>query len=195
MVTMTAQQIPDSGIVHEEPLTEFFVKGNSCGTGTLYIAESKVLWLNSGGNGVSLAYPSIGIHAIARDTSSFPHECLFLLLDDALDEEEPMEEEESDDDSQTTPTEVRFVPSNKESLDAIYTAMGVCQELHPDPEDVDSDNEFYGDEEIIGDGTHLSAQGMSNLLRMEQMLSANGDTNGQQSEEDEMDEGGQFENA
>jgi hypothetical protein len=33
------------------------------------------------GEGFSLEYPHISLHAVSRDLSSFPQECLYLMLD------------------------------------------------------------------------------------------------------------------
>ena len=44
----------------------------------------------------SLEYPGISIHAVSRDTSTFPHECVYLLHCPTEEEEEEEEEEESD---------------------------------------------------------------------------------------------------
>jgi len=45
---------------------------------------------------ISLEYPDISIHAISRDTSSFPHECVYLLHCSTEEEEDEEEEEEDD---------------------------------------------------------------------------------------------------
>ena len=36
------------------------------------------------GQGFSLQYPAISCHAVSRDLSSFPHECLYLMIDGKL---------------------------------------------------------------------------------------------------------------
>ena len=48
------------------------------------VCFSCVLWVSSDGTGFKLAYPNISIHAVSRDTASFPHECLYMMLDIAL---------------------------------------------------------------------------------------------------------------
>jgi len=46
---------------------------------------SQVTWLSSGGEGgFCLEYPKICLHAISRDVTSFPHECVFLQIDGKL---------------------------------------------------------------------------------------------------------------
>merc|ERR1711978_608029 len=44
-------------------------------------------------------------------------------------------------------TEIRFVPDDKSTLDAMFVSMSECQALHPDP--VDSDEDLAGDEEDV----------------------------------------------
>ena len=47
--------------------------------------SSCVAWQKeSDGLGFSLQYPGISCHAISRDLSSFPHECLYLMIDGKL---------------------------------------------------------------------------------------------------------------
>ena len=45
---------------------------------------SQVSWLNSGGQGFGLEYPNISLHAVSRDVSSFPSECLYLMVEGRL---------------------------------------------------------------------------------------------------------------
>ncbi|KAK7833355.1 hypothetical protein U0070_017354 [Myodes glareolus] len=50
-----------------------------------------------------------------------------------------LDEEDGDEDVEPI-TEFRFVPSDKSTLESMFTAMCECQALHPDPEDEDSDD-------------------------------------------------------
>ena len=50
----------------------------------VYIYFRQLAWLNDNGEGFTLDYPAISLHAISRDTSSFPHQCLYLMLDVTL---------------------------------------------------------------------------------------------------------------
>ncbi|KAF6019298.1 CLNS1A [Bugula neritina] len=132
MVSLPQCTVPEEGIVHTECHTEAYTNERSCGSGTLYITESHVRWINSEGNGFKLDYPSISIHAISRDTTTFPHECLYMILDVKLDADGDPADEGDESDSDSGGTEVRFVPAEKQNLDAMYQAMCACQELHPD---------------------------------------------------------------
>ncbi|PIO66592.1 Nucleotide-sensitive chloride conductance regulator [Teladorsagia circumcincta] len=43
---------------------------------------SQVTWIcRSSGLGFSLTYPSIILHAVSTDLSTFPHECIYVLVD------------------------------------------------------------------------------------------------------------------
>ena len=48
---------------------------------------SRLSWVSCDGGGFSLEYPSIAMHGVSRDTASFPHECLYLMLDSNIDGE------------------------------------------------------------------------------------------------------------
>lgn len=200
--------VPNEGIQHKQENTTAFIDGNDTGVGTLYIAESHVTWLSGAGAGFCLEYPKICLHAISRDTSSFPQECLYLQVEGKLIEEDQQSNSSSEgeqQDDETPMTEVRFVPEDKNSLDPMFAALSHCQTLHPDPEEDNSDEEygqdFYTGEEGEGE---LSEQGQVTLERLENMLQAGqGDApavieaNGQRHEGEDMEHGdeGQFDDA
>ncbi|KAM3934777.1 methylosome subunit pICln [Leptodactylus fuscus] len=191
---------PAEGVRRLQPGTEAVLSGQKLGTGTLYIAESRLSWLNGSGLGFSLEYPSISLHAISRDTAAYPEEHLYVMVNTKLadsdakeakmkDEEgEDSDESSDDDDDDEEPiTEIRFVPENKSDLSDMFTAMCDCQALHPDPEDEDSDDDFEGEEYDVeaheqGQGdlptfytyeeglSHLTSEGQATLERLEGML-------------------------
>ncbi|XP_069325301.1 methylosome subunit pICln isoform X2 [Eulemur rufifrons] len=142
---------PAEGLRQQQPDTEAVLNGKGLGTGTLYIAESRLSWLDGSGLGFSLEYPTISLHAVSRDLNAYPREHLYVMVNAKFGEESKEsvadeEEEDSDDDDDVEPiTEFRFVPSDKSALEAMFTAMCECQALHPDPEDEDSDD-YDGDE-------------------------------------------------
>ena len=52
----------------------------------LYFLCSRLSWCDlASGKGFSLEYPSISLHAISRDTSQFPQECIYCMMDSPLD--------------------------------------------------------------------------------------------------------------
>uniref|UniRef100_J3S4N1 Methylosome subunit pICln n=1 Tax=Crotalus adamanteus TaxID=8729 RepID=J3S4N1_CROAD len=143
---------PSEGIRLRKPDTEAVLGGRGLGTGSLYIAESRLSWITDSGLGFSLDYPIISLHAISRDLNAYPWEHLYVMVNAKFEAEEskdspvPEEEEEESDDELEPISEFRFVPSDKSALEAMFTAMCECQALHPDPEDEDSDGNYDGDE-------------------------------------------------
>ncbi|XP_075402450.1 methylosome subunit pICln isoform X2 [Tenrec ecaudatus] len=161
---------PAEGLRQQLPDTEAVLDGKGLGTGTLYIAESRLSWLDGSGLGFSLEYPAISLHAVSRDLNAYPREHLYVMVNakfgeeskDSVDEEE---EEGSDDDVEPI-AEFRFVPSDKSALETMFAAMCECQALHPDPEDEDSDD-YDGEEYDV----EAHAEGQATLERLEGMLS------------------------
>ncbi|KFM68143.1 Methylosome subunit pICln, partial [Stegodyphus mimosarum] len=154
---------PTEGIHHAEPNVTAYFGDKNLGKGTLYISESVLCWLTSSGDGFSLSYPSIYIHAISKDLNNFPYECLYLMIDekitisevseiqDEVSEDQELRSalnnlavEEEEDDS-LEPAEMHFVPDNKNMLDVMYKALCDCQALHPDSPTKDEDD----DDEIV----------------------------------------------
>ncbi|XP_006006363.1 methylosome subunit pICln [Latimeria chalumnae] len=198
MVFLKTFPLPTEGVKHQQDETEAVLDGKGLGTGTLYIAESRLLWFDGSGMGFSLEYPSISLHAVSRDPTAYPQEHLYVLVNAKLGEDEPKEaamdndpdEEEDSDEEDTEPiTEIRFVPTDKSALEPMFTAMCECQALHPDPEDEDSDDDddFEGEEYDVeaherGQGdiptfytyeeglSHLTSEGHATLERLEGML-------------------------
>ncbi|KAM8814753.1 methylosome subunit pICln isoform 2-T2 [Rhynchonycteris naso] len=158
------------GLRQQQPDTEAVLNGKGLGTGTLYIAESRLSWLDGSGLGFSLEYPTISLHAVSRDLNAYPREHLYVMVNARFGEESKEsdadeEEEDSDDDIEPI-AEFRFVPSDKSALEAMFTAMCECQALHPDPEDEDSDD-YDGEEYDV----EAHAEGQATLERLEGMLS------------------------
>ncbi|KAM5318210.1 methylosome subunit pICln isoform 2-T2 [Glossophaga mutica] len=158
------------GLRQQQPDTEAVLNGKGLGTGTLYIAESRLSWLDGSGLGFSLEYPTISLHAVSRDLHAYPREHLYVMVNARFGEESKEsvadeEEEDSDDDVEPI-AEFRFVPSDKSALEAMFTAMCECQALHPDPEDEDSDD-YDGEEYDV----EAHAEGQATLERLEGMLS------------------------
>lgn len=160
MVLLKNLQVPTEGVRHQQAETTAVMDGQRLGCGTLYVAETRLSWFDGAGMGFCLEYPTISLHAVSRDTSAYPQEHLYVMVNGKLREdneaemsEKASEDEETnggsdddDDDDEETITEIRFVPSDKAALEAMFSAMCECQALHPDPEDDDSDNDFEGEE-------------------------------------------------
>ncbi|XP_061484995.1 methylosome subunit pICln isoform X2 [Rhineura floridana] len=185
---------PTEGVRLRQPDTEAVLGGQGLGTGSFYIAESRLSWIETSGLGFSLDYPIISLHAISRDLSAYPWEHLYVMVNAKFEEEskescmgEEEEEEEGGSDDELEPiSEFRFVPSDKSALEAMFSAMCECQALHPDPEDEDSDNydgeEYDVEAHEMGQGdipsfytyeeglSRLTAEGQATLERLEGML-------------------------
>lgn len=197
MVLLKHLPPPTEGVRLEQAETTAVLDGQRLGTGTLYVAETRLSWFDGSGLGFALEYPSIGLHAISRDVSAFPQEHLYVMVNGKLSEESEMEmrddeeEDDEDDDSEGEEerniTEIRFVPSDKSALESMFSAMCDCQALHPDPEDQDSDSDFEGDEYDVEEAeqggadvptfytceeglSSLTVEGQATLQRLEGML-------------------------
>ncbi|XP_042896171.2 methylosome subunit pICln [Parasteatoda tepidariorum] len=159
MVIMINFAPPEEGIHHQEPNTVAYYGNKELGKGTVYITENIFCWVSHKGEGFSLEYPNIFIHAVSRDVTHFPHECLFLMIDgkfslgevcegaedsDLVQEINALrvsEEEEEEDGEEPMPSELRFIPENKNMLDVMFRALTDCQALNPDPADISDDDE------------------------------------------------------
>ncbi|CAJ0968855.1 unnamed protein product [Ranitomeya imitator] len=125
-----------------QPRTEAVWGGHRLGTGTLYINISRLSWLNSSGLGFSLEYPSISLHAISRDTATYPEEHIYVMVDGKMvngkvadgdgneanmnNQGEDNEEEDDDDNDEEPITEIRFVPENKADCRHLFGGFGLC---------------------------------------------------------------------
>merc|ERR1719424_1075526 len=168
--------------------------------GTLMITSSRVVWMPSNGQqrvqGFSLYYQAIAMHAVSRDTSDFPHPCLYVQLDAEQNISEVSEalrqgggpangvkrqrgggesDEPADEAEPLDYQEVRLVPAapSDATLDAMFKAMSEGAALNPDPDDGEGDGDegdFFADEDELLAG--VSAQQLSMLERYENMLAA-----------------------
>ncbi|XP_065888025.1 methylosome subunit pICln-like [Dysidea avara] len=154
-------------LVHEQKSTKAFIQDRCLGEGTLCIRESLVSWSSSGPDDFQLEYPRIAVHAICRDVTQFPHECLYLLISPDTD----VYDDEDDEDEPVPPSIVRFVPEDKTTLEAMFAALSQCQALHPDPEEDSEEEEQpeFGAGEYFTSGQdvdQLSPEGQAILERL-----------------------------
>jgi len=132
-------------IKHNEPNTSAFIKTQFLGKGDLFISFNRLSWIADNGQGFQFEYPNISLHAISRDLNNFHSECLYVVIDEALNEidtESGLESDEND-----SLNEIRFVPEDKNHLETMFKAMSECQLLHPDPNDSVSDEGIDEEEE------------------------------------------------
>ncbi|KAL1123718.1 hypothetical protein AAG570_001491 [Ranatra chinensis] len=144
MVVITCFPPPTDDIRHKQPSTKLCINSKEVGIGTLYIAERRLAWVEDTSlqQGYSIEYKNVSLHAISRDLQAFPEECLYVMLDLAM--ESPQEANGDADEEGTEMTELRFIPEDKGCLDAMFQAMSHCQTLHPD-----TDNSFSSDGKFI----------------------------------------------
>lgn len=138
-------------------------------------AYRNVTWLNDAdaSKSLSIGFRSIIIHAIAKDTSTFPHPCIYCQLEG--DDEDAIRE-------------LRFVPTPDISLDGIYAVMNACAALNPDPEDDDDDDEDGTD--FFWNGPALnSAAAAATAARLESVFHAPGENGVEEGGDDEEEEG------
>ena len=98
----------------------------------------------------------IALHAISRDPSSFPEECIYVSLDGGKGESSDSSEDDEMEGGEVNGNaggvaaaaaeeerELFFVPDEKVRLEAMFDAIREGQALHPDPEDADSEEGEY----------------------------------------------------
>jgi len=157
MVVVTSLGPPEEGVRLKVENTGVFINRKQLGMGVLYISEARVSWVGIQGQGFSLEYPHIALHAVSRDLTVFHQECLYLMIDVRLVDEmgTPMstptssdaDDSGNEDDSDGGMTEIRFVPDDRGMLDTMFATMSECQALHPDTEDSGEEEEEGEDEE------------------------------------------------
>ncbi|KAL3275850.1 hypothetical protein HHI36_020591 [Cryptolaemus montrouzieri] len=151
MVVVSMFVEPESAIRLLQRNVRAVLNKNDLGIGTLYVSEGTLCWQEKDDVGFQIDYPSISLHAISKDASVYPEECIYVLIDARINlpghaPPNIVENEESDEESEAEVSELIFVPENPSLLPGIYEAMKICQELNPDPEDVeDDDDHLYED--------------------------------------------------
>ncbi|KAK6092907.1 hypothetical protein MT418_006900 [Batrachochytrium dendrobatidis] len=151
--------------------------------GDLYITQSQLLWFDPATKiNVSIDYPSIMIHAISRQgdlIAEGPY--IYCQISGsactentgtAISVNDPSTEASvADGDSSI---EMRLVPDDPTSLDAIYQAMSDCAALHPDPDmDMDedeSDNEAWTFDPATAEDLQFSEVGRAALEHLESVF-------------------------
>ena len=96
------------------------INGSLFGTGMNPIPPlfppSNLRWASSDGSaGLELEYPSIALHAVSRDTTSFPHHCVYLqCVRPAFEGEGGEGEGEGEEEEEEEVVEYRLVPPSPE---------------------------------------------------------------------------------
>uniref|UniRef100_A0A8R1TQB1 Methylosome subunit pICln n=1 Tax=Onchocerca volvulus TaxID=6282 RepID=A0A8R1TQB1_ONCVO len=183
MIVLSNVAAPTDGIRLIQGQVTAYIESESAGEGELTVSESSVTWIsNISGQGFSLTYPSIILHAVSRDPSVFPEECIYVLADakgsdigiqsteesvssvqnvtaNGIDVEAAEngcddDDDGNDDDDDKAHLAIRFAP--QDIMQNIYQQMCECQELNPDEGDDFSDDFTMGpdddEEDYEGDG-------------------------------------------
>lgn len=139
---------PVSTVLFQQTNVSAFVGERGLGKGELIVSNTGLQWREVDTN-ADLQVPcrSVVVHAISRDTSAFPEECIYCMTDgsfplpcgngSAEDRDNPDEGAEESEHL----CELRLVPDDKSLLDAIYAAIVECQSLNPDTDSGDSSDE------------------------------------------------------
>ena len=87
MVVVSSLGPPEEGVRLKVKNTGVYINRKQLGMGVLYISEARVSWVGIQGQGFSLEYPHIALHAVSRDLTQFHQECLYLMIDVRLVDE------------------------------------------------------------------------------------------------------------
>eukprot|EP00927_Polykrikos_kofoidii_P007338 TRINITY_DN129_c0_g2_i1.p1 TRINITY_DN129_c0_g2~~TRINITY_DN129_c0_g2_i1.p1 ORF type:complete len:208 (+),score=49.16 TRINITY_DN129_c0_g2_i1:51-626(+) len=121
-----------------EPRTKLHIGALPKGEGFLHLTNQRIVWLAESGLGCAIDYPFISVHAVSRDTSSWPEPCLYCQLRT----EEPVGPEEDEEEIEIP--ELRFVPSDPAQLNRIFSVFSEMSALNPDPRDDQEDASSSG---------------------------------------------------
>jgi len=151
----------------QQGVSLYFDPEISEGDGTLYVTNKHATWLSNTdpNKGFSIDFPFISLHAISRDKTYFPHECLYCQLDVEAEEDQRADEEDEDDEENGTSgstangttqyTEARFVASDPAQLQPIFDAFSQGASLNPDIMDDEEGDFFFNEDEVNRNIEHL----------------------------------------
>ncbi|XP_044268885.1 methylosome subunit pICln-like [Tribolium madens] len=156
MVVITTFKPPESPVKLEQPNVVVILDKRDLGTGTLFVSERTISWQKDGTTGFSIEYYNVSLHAVSKDPNVCERDCIYILTDPHINmfgdnnDQRPANDEDSDVESEPDLSELILVPENPTHVPNIYEAIKLCQELNPDPADVedeDDDNLFADAEE------------------------------------------------
>ncbi|KAA6421981.1 MAG: chloride conductance regulatory ICln [Trebouxia sp. A1-2] len=119
---------------------------DDAGQGHLYISSTRVIWLKDGqpDQGYFATFPTITMHAISQE----PQPCIYAQLEPCGSNSQ---DEESGEEEELYP-EIRFIPSDANTLQDIFENLCQCAALNPDPvdeDDSDGGEFFYNEDEVL----------------------------------------------
>lgn len=107
---------------------------HSGSAGTLFVTTSRVIWLGAAIKthvGYAWEMSAVTLHAISRDLAAFPKPCLYCQIS-----------------HQDVLSEVRFVPTNDNTLEELFDAFCKSAEMNPDDDEDDDDGWICDDDEV-----------------------------------------------
>ena len=126
------------------PRIEFAFKASeNKGKGILYVTSARFLWL-SDTESIDLDVPFVMLHAVSKDTGTYPKPCIYCQLD--VD----VREDEDEDDAE--PSECFLAPEDDDILMSIFDAFSQAAQMNPDPEEEEEEGEGifqYGTDDFI----------------------------------------------
>lgn len=157
------------------------------GLGTLFISENNLCWQEKDNIGFCIDYRNISLHAISKDENVYSRECIYIMVDGRIympgDEPQHLNDDNDEDvESEPEISELLLVPDeeNSPSVLTIYEAIKICQELNPDPDDMDEEDEeddLYADaEDEMEEGhyvIHDRADGDADINELSRRLEGN----------------------
>jgi len=153
-MALSALAPPTENVTLKIDSVQIYINAELLGKASLHVAHSRLSWVMESGPSFSLEYPSINMHSVCRDTKTFPHECLFLMVEGDVGSkaaaimkgESPTPPKKSkvddeEDDDQVAITEIRFVLPDSSKLQDLFDNMSDCQALHEDQAQVAMEEE------------------------------------------------------
>jgi len=126
---------------------QVFINSDLQGKASLHVTRTRLSWVMESGQTFSLDYPSINMHSISRDTTIFPNECLFLMVDgnlrakvEAIMRGESPTLSKGDDEL----SDLKFVLPDSSQLQSLFDCMSDCQALHEDEMPIRMEDEAEG---------------------------------------------------
>uniref|UniRef100_A0A7S3R6W3 Methylosome subunit pICln n=1 Tax=Dunaliella tertiolecta TaxID=3047 RepID=A0A7S3R6W3_DUNTE len=163
-------------IVSNPDVGFYFGDSHDAGMGCLHVTARRVIWVSSSRSDLAfvLRYPQIMMHAVSRDTSSFPKPCIYIQLDDGsedMQQDEGSEEEEDGGPDADVAAEVRLVPQDSSKIDEIFKLLCDYAALNPDSDaEADGEGDFYFDEAEVYAGLDEATRAQVMAARMQGSL-------------------------
>ncbi|KAJ3666663.1 hypothetical protein Zmor_002098 [Zophobas morio] len=166
MVVIATFKPPESPVRLEQRNITVRLDKRSLGTGTLFVSEKTLSWQKDGSTGFSLEYYNVSLHAVSKDPNVCDKECIYILTDPHIDlpggspPQRHIDDDDSGAESEPDLSELILIPEDSLSIQGIYEAIKQCQELNPDPADVDDDDDenLYEDAEEENEEMYIEAE-------------------------------------